>query len=68
VPRATPDRILGRLREAMQEAATDPATIRAFEQQFIEPTVEPGPVWEARMRATQQQYADLWRRTPWINA
>lgn len=68
VPRATPDRILGRLREAMHEAATDPATIRAFEQQFIEPTVEPGPVWEARMRATQQQYVDLWRRSPWINA
>jgi tripartite-type tricarboxylate transporter receptor subunit TctC len=66
VPRGTPDRILGRLREAVTEAATDPATIAAFESQFIEPVVEPGRVWEARMRATQQQYADLWRRTPWV--
>ncbi|TPG59719.1 tripartite tricarboxylate transporter substrate binding protein [Roseomonas nepalensis] len=67
VPAATPSRITERLRDAMQEAATDPATARAFEAQFIEPTVEPGPVWEARMRATQSRYTELWRRTPWIN-
>ena len=67
VPVATPDRILGRLRDAVQEAASDPATIRAFEAQSIEPTLEPGPVWEARMRAAQVQYADLWRNTPWIS-
>lgn len=66
VPRATPDRILGRLREAVQEACADPATVRAFEAQHIEPTLEPGPAWEARMRETQTQYADLWRRSPWI--
>lgn len=67
VPAATPSRITERLRDAMQEAATDPATVRAFEAQFIEPVVEPGPIWEARMRATQGRYSELWRRTPWIN-
>ncbi|MGG5807992.1 tripartite tricarboxylate transporter substrate binding protein [Falsiroseomonas sp. CW058] len=67
VPKGTPDRILGRLRDAVQEAASDPATVQSFAAQFIEPVLEPGPVWEARMRSTQQQYADLWRRTPWIS-
>jgi tripartite-type tricarboxylate transporter receptor subunit TctC len=67
VPAATPSRILERLRDAVQEAAADPATRRSFEAQFIEPTLEPGAQWEARMRSTQNQYADLWRRAPWIN-
>ena len=67
VPAATPSRILERLRDAVQEAASDPATRRSFEAQFIEPTLEPGAQWEARMRSTQNQYADLWRRAPWIN-
>lgn len=67
VPAATPSRILERLRDAGQEAASDPATRRSFEAQFIEPTLELGAQWEARMRATQTQYADLWRRAPWIN-
>lgn len=68
VPSATPSRILERLRDAVQEAASDPATRRSFEAQFIEPTLEPGAQWEARMRATQTRYADLWRRAPWINS
>lgn len=68
VPAATPSRITERLRAAMGEAATDPATIRSFEAQFIEPVVEPGPIWEARMREAQTRYAALWQRTPWINA
>jgi tripartite-type tricarboxylate transporter receptor subunit TctC len=67
VPRNTPDRILGRLRDAVQEAASDPATARAFEAQFIEPTLERGEAWEARMRSAQTQYAELWRKAPWIN-
>ncbi|QYU66835.1 tripartite tricarboxylate transporter substrate binding protein [Leptolyngbya sp. 15MV] len=68
VPRGTPDAIVGRLRDAVQEAASDPATVESFARQFIAPVLEPGPVWEARMRAAQTQYADLWRRAPWINA
>lgn len=66
VPRATPDRILGRLGEAVMEAASHPDTVKAFEAQYIEPSLEPGPVWEARMRAAQARYADLWQRAPWI--
>lgn len=68
VPRATPDRIIGRLRDAVQEAAADPATVQSFAAQFIAPVLEPGEQWEARMRAAQSRYADLWRRAPWINA
>ncbi|WP_376097428.1 tripartite tricarboxylate transporter substrate binding protein [Roseomonas sp. CCTCC AB2023176] len=67
VPSATPSRIVERLRDAMTETAQDPATVRTFEAQFIEPTVEPGPIWEARMRASQARYTELWRRAPWIN-
>jgi tripartite-type tricarboxylate transporter receptor subunit TctC len=67
LPSATPARIVERLREAVQEACADPATIATFAAQKIEPTYEPGPVWQARMRATQDQYADLWRRAPWIS-
>jgi tripartite-type tricarboxylate transporter receptor subunit TctC len=67
VPSATPSRIVERLRDAMIETAQDPATVRSFKAQFIEPTVEPGPIWEARMRATQARYTELWRRAPWIN-
>jgi tripartite-type tricarboxylate transporter receptor subunit TctC len=67
VPNGTPAHIVERLRDAVQEAAADPATRRTFEAQFIEPTLEPGAVWEARMRATQNQYAALWRAAPWIN-
>jgi tripartite-type tricarboxylate transporter receptor subunit TctC len=67
VPSGTPGHIVERLRDAVQEAAADPATRRTFEAQFIEPTLEPGPVWERRMRAAQGQYADLWRAAPWIN-
>ncbi|WP_198374677.1 tripartite tricarboxylate transporter substrate binding protein [Neoroseomonas rubea] len=65
VPAGTPAGILERLREAVKEAAEDPATRATFEAQFIEPRYEPGPVWEARMRRVQGQYADLWRRQPW---
>lgn len=68
LPRRTPDAILARLREAVAETAADPATRATFEAQFIEPNYEPGPAWEARMRATQGQYAELWRRAPWINS
>ena len=57
--------IVERLREAVQDAAEDPATRATFEAQFIEPTYEPGQVWEARMRRVQGVYADLWRRQPW---
>jgi tripartite-type tricarboxylate transporter receptor subunit TctC len=68
VPRATPDHILGRLRDAVQEAAADPATVESFARQFIAPVLEPDAAWEARMRAAQAQYAELWRKAPWINA
>ncbi|MGG5886169.1 tripartite tricarboxylate transporter substrate binding protein [Falsiroseomonas sp. HC035] len=68
VPSATPARIVERLRDAVQEAASDPATRQTFAAQFIEPTLEPGAAWEARMRAAQTQYAELWRRAPWINS
>ena len=67
VPRATPTAIVDRLRDAVAETAADPATRATFEAQFIEPSYEPGPIWEARMRSTQGQYAELWRRAPWIN-
>lgn len=68
LPCGTPAAIVERWRDAVQETAQDPATRRTFEAQFIEPNYEPGPVWEARMRSTQDQYADLWRRAPWITA
>ncbi len=68
IPRRTPDAILARLREAVAETAADPATRATFEAQFIEPNYEPGPAWEARMRSTQDQYAAMWRRAPWINS
>jgi tripartite-type tricarboxylate transporter receptor subunit TctC len=68
MPRATPAAIVERMREAVAETAADPATRATFEAQFIEPSYEPGPAWEARMRATQGQYAELWRRAPWINS
>ncbi|MCS6931643.1 MAG: tripartite tricarboxylate transporter substrate binding protein [Acetobacteraceae bacterium] len=67
-PAGTPAPILERLREAVAEAAADPATIAAFEAQFILPNYEPGPAFEARMRSVQGRYAELWRRAPWINA
>jgi tripartite-type tricarboxylate transporter receptor subunit TctC len=67
VPRATPDRILGRLRDAVHGSRLRPRHVRAFEAQFIAPTLEAGEVWEARMRSAQTQYAELWRRSPWIN-
>ena len=67
VPVGTPAPIVERLRDAVQEAASDPAMVRSFEAQFIEPTLEPGPAWEARMRAAQTRYAALWREAPWIN-
>jgi tripartite-type tricarboxylate transporter receptor subunit TctC len=68
LPRATPAAIVERMREAVAETAADAATIASFAAQFIEPSYEAGPVWEARMRATQGQYAELWRRAPWINS
>ena len=68
LPRATPAAIVERMREAVAETAADPATRTTFEAQFIEPNYEAGPLWEARMRATQGQYAELWRRAPWINS
>ena len=64
----TPSLIVERYREAVAEAAADPATLAAFEAQFIAPNYEPGPVFEARMRSVQERYAELWRRAPWINA
>lgn len=67
VPAGTPAPILARLRDAVREAAEDPATRATFEAQFIEPRYEPGPVWEDRMRRVQGVYADLWRRQPWIS-
>lgn len=66
VPAGTPAPILARLREAVEQAAADQATVRSFATQFIAPNYEPGPVWEARMRSTQGSYAELWRKTPWI--
>ena len=68
IPRGTPAAILARLRDAVAETAADPATRATFEAQFIEPNFEPGPIWEARMRATQSQYSEMWRRAPWINS
>jgi tripartite-type tricarboxylate transporter receptor subunit TctC len=68
LPAGTPQPIVDRYREAVAEAAADPATLAAFEAQFIAPNYEPGPVFEARMRSVQQRYAELWRRAPWINA
>jgi len=68
VPAGTPAPIVERLRDAVQEAAADPATRRTFEAQFIEPILEPGPIWEQRMRTAQSQYAALWRAAPWINS
>ena len=67
VPRATPAAIVDRLRQAVAETAADAATRATFEAQFIEPSYEPGPAWEVRLRSTQNQYAELWRRAPWIN-
>ena len=67
VPSGTPAAIIERLREAVKDAAEDPATRTTFEAQFIEPNYEPGPAWEARMRRAQGLYADLWRRQPWIS-
>jgi tripartite-type tricarboxylate transporter receptor subunit TctC len=67
MPSGTPAHIVERLREAVKDAAEDPATRATFEAQFIEPTYEPGPEWEARMRRAQGVYADLWRRQPWIS-
>jgi len=67
-PSGTPAPIVARLREVVEETARDAATLRSFEAQFIAPNFESGPSWEARMRATQNQYAELWRRAPWINA
>jgi len=67
VPASTPAHIVARLRDAVREAAEDPATRATFEAQFIEPRYEPGPVWEDRMRRVQGVYADLWRRQPWIS-
>jgi len=67
LPRATPAAILERMREAVAETAADATTIASFAAQFIAPSYEAGPLWEARMRATQQQYAALWRRAPWVN-
>lgn len=67
VPRATPAHIVDALRAATEATAADAATRATFEAQFIEPAYEPGLAWEARMRETQVQYADLWRRAPWIN-
>ena len=68
LPRGTPTPIVDRMREAVAETAADPATRATFEGQFIEPNYEAGPVWEARMRSTQERYAALWRRAPWINS
>lgn len=68
LPRGTPAPIVDRMREAVAETAADPATRATFEGQFIEPNYEAGPVWEARMRSTQERYAALWRRAPWINS
>lgn len=68
LPAGTPQPIVDRYREAVAETAADPATLAAFEAQFITPNYEPGPVFEARMRSVQQRYAELWRRAPWINA
>jgi tripartite-type tricarboxylate transporter receptor subunit TctC len=67
IPAGTPAPVVERLRAAVQEAAEDPATRTTFEAQFIEPSHEPGPAWEARMRRVQGAYADLWRRQPWIS-
>ncbi len=68
LPAGTPGPIVERYREAVAEAAADPATLAAFEAQFITPSYEPGPAFEERMRSVQQHYAALWRRAPWINA
>lgn len=68
MPAGTPAPIVEHYRQAVAEAAADPATLAAFEAQFIIPNYEPGPVFEARMRSVQQRYAELWRRAPWINA
>ncbi|MEO3474941.1 tripartite tricarboxylate transporter substrate binding protein [Roseomonas sp. CAU 1739] len=68
LPAGTPAAIVERLREAVQETAEDPATRATFATQFIEPSYEAGPTWESRMRRAQGQYAELWRRQPWINA
>ena len=68
VPRGTPAAIVERMRDAVAETAADAATIATFAAQFIAPAYEPGPAWETRMRATQGQYAELWRRAPWINS
>jgi tripartite-type tricarboxylate transporter receptor subunit TctC len=67
VPRATPAHIVDALRAATEATAADAATRTTFEAQFIEPAYEAGPGWEARMRQTQLEYAELWRRAPWIN-
>ncbi|MCS6892690.1 MAG: tripartite tricarboxylate transporter substrate binding protein [Rhodovarius sp.] len=66
MPAGTPRPIVERIREAVAETAADPATRATFEAQFIEVSYEPGPQWEARMRSTQSRYAELWRRSPWI--
>jgi tripartite-type tricarboxylate transporter receptor subunit TctC len=68
LPAGTPAPIVERYREAVAEAAADPATLAAFEAQFIAPSYEPGPAFAERMRSVQQRYVELWRRAPWINA
>jgi tripartite-type tricarboxylate transporter receptor subunit TctC len=68
LPAGTSSQIVDRYRDAVAEAAADPATLAAFEAQFIAPNYEPGAVFEARMRSVQERYAELWRRAPWINA
>ncbi|CAH0255942.1 tripartite tricarboxylate transporter substrate binding protein [Roseomonas sp. CECT 9278] len=67
MPAGTPAPIVDRLREAVKDAAEDPATRTTFEAQFIEPSYEAGAAWESRMRRAQGVYADLWRRRPWIS-
>jgi tripartite-type tricarboxylate transporter receptor subunit TctC len=64
-PAGTPPAILARLREATADIARDPEFIAQVEARFTEPAYEPGEAWFARLRAQQEDYRGLWRRTPW---
>ncbi len=64
-PAGTPEPILARLREAVADAARDPAFAQALEAQFTEVRFIPGAEWFGQLGALQERYRALWARTPW---
>jgi tripartite-type tricarboxylate transporter receptor subunit TctC len=64
-PAGTPPAVLALLREATADIARDPEFTAQVEARFTEPAYEPGDAWFTRLRAQQEDYRGLWRRTPW---